>query len=112
MKNTNKMKTMKTICILAAFLGLPLSTLFAAGTSSDVPAALNSAASNIKSVALAPVTPAEATFEEITDTSVLTLAPVTPKEAEFEDAAENSNLIPPTDLAPATPAAADFEDYI
>jgi len=44
----------------------------------------------ISVVLLAPITPAEATFEDATDvnpfiSSVLSLAPVTPKEASFEE---------------------------
>jgi hypothetical protein len=112
MKNIKKMTTMKTIYILTAILGLQFSTLFAAGNDSDLPASLNNEAFNIPVAAFAPVTPAEATFEEIADDSVLNLSPVTPKEADFEDETVNGEMTSLMYLTPVTPADADFEDYI
>ena len=140
MKNTHNMITMKTIYVLAAILGLQFNTIFAAGNFSDSPASLNNSSSLTKVLALAPVTPIEATFEAIPEmsenmnmitlltpalpvvadfsdeapspeVSISTLAPVTPKEADFEDVTANSVAIPVINLAPVTPAVADFEDY-
>jgi hypothetical protein len=59
-------------------------------------------------VSLAPSTPAEAPFEEISESTVQVfdlsaLAPETPLEARFEDDKV-------TDLSPAVPAEADFEE--
>ena len=57
---------------------------------------------------LAPTVPFEATFEEMgTVDAVLELAPVVPAEASFEDAPVELTF---ELLAPVTPAEADFED--
>jgi hypothetical protein len=61
---------------------------------------------------LAPVTPAEATFEDVSFTGagaadISVLAPSVPAEASFEDAEATAPEIPA--LAPSTPAVADFE---
>ena len=64
--------------------------------------------------ALAPVTPKEADFEDITfnEATLLTLAPTTPKEATFDD--ENStqefDATFMRTVAPVTPKEAVFED--
>ena len=135
------MKTIKTIFILAAFLGFQFNTLFAAGNFNDPPASSNNLSGNTVSVLLAPVTLTEATFEEsyelneslqllagltpaipvvadfndvapVPEVSATTLAPVTPREAVFEDETGNSGIITMKDLAPVTPAVADFEDHV
>jgi len=139
MKNTHKMKTMKTIYVLAAFLGMPFSTIYAAGFLSEAPASLNSKTSYTTSVTISPVTPSVATFEEITlsdatmpestglipgtpseadfndeapsaAVSTAMLAPVTPKEADFEEVNDINGCISAIELAPVTPACAEFEE--
>jgi hypothetical protein len=135
------MKTIKIIYILAAFLGLQFNTVFAAGSTSDSPGSSNSSATMTTSAALAPATPAEATFEDfndlypsvkvveglapvlpmvagfndeapVTEVSVTSLAPVTPKEADFEDETTSNAQPSLIELAPLTPAGADFEDHV
>jgi hypothetical protein len=91
MKNTSKMKTMKSIYILAAFLGLNFGSSFAAGNFSVADFNYEAPAAEIR---------------------VATLAPVTPKEADFEDVSVISATTTPEILAPVTPAVADFEDHI
>jgi hypothetical protein len=61
-------------------------------------------------VSLVPLTPAEATFEEMPSDmiSLVMLAPVTPATADFQDTIV-SVTIDPGMLAPVTPATADFE---
>ncbi len=112
---------MKSIYILAAFLGLQFNTIFAAGNFSEASASLTSATFTVLSAGLAPAAPKEATFEEFNDsedgaplneTNISILAPVTPAEAYFEDDAANPGEIPVNSLAPLTPADADFEDHI
>ena len=58
---------------------------------------------------LAPATPAEVTFEEVTDANApaFILAPVSPIEADFSDAISETT-IDITTLAPVTPVEADF----
>jgi hypothetical protein len=60
--------------------------------------------------ALAPVTPTEATFEEVqtAEVSLAGIAPQVPVQADFEDLPETMNFNPEM-LAPATPVSADFE---
>lgn len=135
------MKTMKTIYVLAAFLGLPFSTIYAAGSLTEAPASLNSNTSYTASLTLAPVTPAEATFEELilpngsmpgltglipgtpseadfndeapaAAVSAAVLAPVTPKEADFEEVKDDNGCISAIELAPVTPACAEFEEQL
>ena len=94
-----------TTIILAALFTLQFSVLFA-GNESTIPAK-TSVESTLNITALIPVTPAEATFEEINieEIDYDALAPVVPVEAEFEE------MVPVIDLrslAPETPAEADF----
>ncbi len=97
---------MKTITIiLATLLILQINSLFA--SNDGVPMTTNKGMSFNTVLFLAPATPKEATFEEITTAETFILAPVTPKEAAFEDEAED---ISNTRLAPVTPAEADFND--
>ena len=140
MKNTNKMTTIKTMCVIAVFLGLQFNTTFAAGNFSGSPSSMNNTSGRFSNAALAPVTPGEVIFEEFTgsdhtlqlvealipvapvatefideapsaEASVTTLAPVTPKEVEFEDVAGTSETISIENLAPVAPAIIDFEDH-
>ena len=135
------MKTMKTIYILAAFIGLQFNTIFAAGNFNDPPASLNNAVSNTTSFVLAPVTPSDAIFEEIPEMnstmlnlagltpvvpvmndfcdeapvieiSVLNLTPVAPIDTEFEDETEINDTSSLIDLAPVAPVAGDFEAHV
>ncbi len=132
---------MKTFYLLAALLGLQFNTLFAAVTFNESTLLSKDALTGIALTILAPVTPAEATFDDVVETSftgfeisalapavpmiadfsdgapvaefsTVTLAPVTPKEADFEDAAADGYTTPAGELSPATPASADFEDHI
>jgi hypothetical protein len=98
---------MKTITIiLATLLILQINSLFA--SNDGVPMKANKEMSFNAVLSLAPVTPKEATFEEMaTAAETFILAPVTPKEAAFEDEAEDLSI---TNLAPVTPAEADFND--
>ena len=98
---------MKTTTIfLAASLVLFLNTVFA--SNEGVPASTNRGLILISMVLSAPVTPKEATFEElIPSTELSILAPVTPNEASFEGQDDDTNT---TDLFPLTPASADFND--
>jgi hypothetical protein len=64
---------------------------------------------------LAPSTPAEATFEELTadylPSAVHTsLVPVTPAEADFENAGVSLTGSDPVNLSPVTPAEANFDE--
>jgi hypothetical protein len=120
MKTINKMKTMKTVFILAAFLGLQFSTIFAAGNYSDSSASLSSAIIFNLSESLAPVAPKEATFEDAAvmkdgapalELNNQVLAPITPAEADFEEVIDG-NTINIDALAPVTPVSVDFEDHI
>jgi hypothetical protein len=136
---TNIMKTMRTIYIFAAFLGLQFNPIFAAGNLSESPVMANEAAVGSANAMLMPATPHEATFEDLTEThlsglagftltpvvpmiadfndeapameiSLINLAPVTPKEADFEDIAGFDFTSSIGDLAPATPQEASFEE--
>ena len=100
-----------TTIIIAVVLFLQVSVLFA-GNNETSPVVSNEAISFNMNV-LAPVTPAEATFEDATESNAFAfnfsdLAPVTPVEADFNDNTE----VPVNDfsaLAPVTPVEADFE---
>jgi hypothetical protein len=99
-----------TTVIIAAVLFFQINILFA-GNDEVRPITANVPASTTIT-ALAPVTPAEANFEETTfmvsDATVASLAPVVPAEADFNDItdAQSSDL---SKLAPTTPSEADFE---
>jgi len=98
------MKT--TTIILATLLILQINSLFA--SNDGVPMTTNKGMSFNAVLFLAPATPKEATFEEMTPVAeTFILAPVTPKEASFEDEVEDLSI---TNLAPVTPAEADFND--
>ena len=94
-----------TITILATIFALSMNVLFA---SNDGAAVINSMTSSTFT-ALAPATPAEATFEEVNvaTANAFILAPVSPMEADFSDAVSETT-IDITTLAPVTPSEADF----
>ena len=103
-------KTMRTIYILIAFLWLQINVIFAATNFSELPAL-----SNLNLVAITPVVPMVADFNDeapATESSMINLAPVTPKEADFEEITETDNTSSIRDLGPVTPAVADFEDHV
>jgi hypothetical protein len=61
-------------------------------------------------IVLAPVTPAEATFEDEAENFCITcIAPVTPSEADFNDEmpVQETTMV---SLAPVTPAETDFTE--
>ncbi|MCX6244262.1 MAG: hypothetical protein NTU98_06100 [Bacteroidetes bacterium] len=94
-----------TTIILAAVLTLSINALSASNDRSPLNNVMNS-----MNVSLAPSTPSEATFEDITYmTAAVNLAPVTPSEADFSDAAPEP-MIDFGKLAPVTPGEADFSD--
>ena len=94
-----------TTITLAAIFTLSMNVLFA---SNDGAAVINNMTSSTFT-ALAPITPAEATFEEVTDATATAfiLAPVSPIEADFSDAISETTIDIFT-LAPVTPSEADF----
>ncbi len=98
-----------TTIIIAAALTLLAGILFAGNDIVSTNAA--TANSTITLAAVAPTTPAEATFEEFAETIELTgLAPAIPSEASFEDMP--SEMVSIADLIPLTPGTADFDDAI
>jgi hypothetical protein len=98
------MKT--TTMILAAVFTLSMNILFAGNNA----VAVNSEANPFRT-SLAPGTPSEATFEEMTGTldivAAVNLAPLAPVEADFSDATSETTIDIFT-LAPVTPSEADF----
>jgi hypothetical protein len=103
--NNKQPKSMKaTTTILAVILTFSMNVLFA----SNDKTAVNSESNSVH-VLLAPVTPSEATFEEISDAASIAfiLAPVSPIEADFSDAIAETTIDNVT-LAPVTPSEADF----
>jgi hypothetical protein len=90
--------------IIAAILTITTSMLFAENDIVSTPVANENA--SVISAAIAPVTPAEVTFEEVS-TEVIdfaTLAPSLPLEADFNDDAYA--MIDINTLAPSTPRQA------
>ncbi len=101
------MKAITTI--LAAVLILSTSSLFAGNETSLAPVTNDNA--NITMAFLAPVAPAEATFEDLSAVNeIATLIPVTPSEATFEEITADVTSI--FGLAPVAPTQADFEDVV
>ena len=94
--------------ILAAIFAIQTSFLFA-GNESTVPANIPPAGSDYS--VLVPVTPSEATFEEMETVTIHAsdLMPVVPVEAEFEEMSLAST-VDVSALAPVVPAVADFEE--
>jgi hypothetical protein len=98
------MKT--TTIIIAAIFTLQASILFAGNDHISTPAATETSA--ITLTTLAPSTPVEATFEEMSPVNEMnSLIPVTPTEATFEEMP--ADTISLEMLAPVTPVTADFE---
>ncbi|HNY01086.1 MAG TPA: hypothetical protein PKG48_00785 [Bacteroidales bacterium] len=99
---------MKTFTIILASLLIFQTSILFAGNESNTPKnGMETTTLNL--AALAPVTPAEATFEDapaVPDLS--TIAPVPPAEADFDDTLPNP-LADPSGLAPVYPDQADFE---
>lgn len=99
-----------TTIIIAAVFSLLVSSSFADNNMTLAPVTETNATTSL--VSLAPVTPVEATFEEIaTQADYSVFAPVTPVEADFN----NNDLVQPVDfstLAPTTPSEADFSDIL
>ncbi len=121
MKTTNNIITMKTISLLAVVIVLHINTIFAAGNSREANYTVTSSALTGLSTGLAPVSPKEATFEDVADRkaeapvnvfTVSLLAPVTPVVADFEDEPAANDELLVKSLAPVTPVNADFEDSI
>jgi hypothetical protein len=104
-QTTEKMKA--TTILTAALLTLQAGFLFASNNNTVVPGTRESSA--VSYSFLAPVTPAEATFEETAMfTELSALAPVAPAEATFEDA--GASVISTRGFAPVVAAEAAFED--
>jgi len=102
--------TIQTLILTGMFLFLA-NTIFAS-TDSDSKE-MNSESVSLTSIVLAPVTPAFATFEEISEStvSILTIsdfAPTTPVDATFEDALNTEMIF--DGLAPVLPNEASFDD--
>jgi len=109
------MKTINTIqtLILTGMFLFSVNTIFAS-TDSDSKE-MNSESGSLNTSILAPVTPAFATFEEMTEStvSILTIsdfAPTTPVDATFEDAPDTGMIF--NSLAPILPNEASFEDEL
>jgi hypothetical protein len=136
---TTIMKTMRTIYILAAFIGLQYNTTFAASNPGNSPVSANDGMVAGTGNMLNPTTPLEATFDDIDETnlsdpdifiltpvipliadfndeapameiSLTSLAPVTPREADFEEITATKDTSSVLDLRPVTPAEASFEE--
>jgi hypothetical protein len=101
---------MKTMTLtIAAVLALQVNVLFAGND--NAPAPVKNENSAINMALLAPVTPLEATFEDLTPVNELAgLVPVPPTEATFEDF--SGEMVSLNDLAPAIPVVAEFEDSV
>ncbi|MEI6889026.1 MAG: hypothetical protein ACOYM0_06345 [Bacteroidales bacterium] len=102
--------TIQTLILTGMFL-FSVNTMFASteGASKE----MNSEPVSLTSIVLAPVTPAFATFEEISEStvSILTIsdfAPTTPVDATFEDVLNTEMIF--DSLAPVLPVSATFED--
>ncbi len=110
MKTTINIAAKRAILIFTLFLGSQIQLLMAKSPENSGPA------KNIFDLSvLAPVTPKEATFDDVLPEkapSMVSIAPVAPKEATFDD--DDSSLEISTELlrevAPVTPAEADFDD--
>jgi hypothetical protein len=110
-----KLKKMKTTTIIIASV-LSLQAMFLFAGNSETKSTVLSETVSFGISVLAPVTPAEATFEEITVSDDFSftfseLAPLAPIEADFSDVVPEKNL-DLTILAPIIPAEADFTENI
>ena len=95
------MKT--TTMILAAIFSLSLNGLFAGNDGSTINKELNTPVYNL----LAPTTPSEASFEDLSESTIFFLVPVAPVEADFSDSAPET-IVDFSTLAPVTPSEASF----
>ena len=107
MKAINTLQTL----ILTGMLLFSVNPMFASSHSDS--RYMNSEAASLNTLILAPSTPAFATFEEISEStvSILTIsdfAPTTPVDATFEDAMDAVMIF--DGLAPVLPGEASFED--
>ncbi|MCX6279151.1 MAG: hypothetical protein NT004_13800 [Bacteroidetes bacterium] len=101
------MKTTKII--LAAILSLQIGNLFAGNENICAPVA--EVSSTINTITLVPITPVEATFEDITtEITFFGLSPLTPIVASFEDF--SVEMVSAIGLSPIMPSEADFTDSV
>ena len=110
MKTTINIAAKRAILILSIFLGFQIQLVLAKSPLTSSPAKNTSDLS-----ILAPVTPKEATFDDVLPEKapvMVSVAPVMPKEATFNDddisTDINSELL--KKVAPVTPSEADFND--
>ena len=110
-----KLKTMKTSIIIAAKRAILIFTLFLGFhiqlVMAESPANSSPAKNTLALSVLAPVTPKEATFDDVLPEKapvMVSLAPIAPKEATFDDVLPEK---PPSmvSLAPVTPKEATFD---
>jgi len=110
---------MKTTIIIAAKRAILIFTLLSGFQIQFVmaksPENSSNTAKTLDITALAPVTPKEATFDDVLPEkapSMVSLAPVTPKEATFDDDHSSPEISTEMlkEVAPVTPAEADFDD--
>ena len=118
MKN-KKLITMKTTIIIAAKRAMLIFTLFSffqiQQANAKSPGTRGPAKNIFDLSILAPVTPKEATFDDVIPEkapSMVSLAPVAPKEATFDDSSPEISMELLKKVAPVTPAEADFNDAV
>ncbi|MEI6435096.1 MAG: hypothetical protein WCP32_09645 [Bacteroidota bacterium] len=100
---------MYTKIILAVILSLQIGILFAGNE--NITALVAEVNSSTNTTTLVPITPAEATFEDITaEITFFGLSPLTPIVASFEDF--SVEMVSVTDLSPIMPSEADFNDSV
>jgi len=94
-----------TTIIIAAALTLSVNVLFASNDNASAPLAKAIATLTL----LAPTVPMEATFEDAVDmTDFASLAPVTPTEASIDEM--NYEMVSALNLAPIVPLSAEVEE--
>jgi hypothetical protein len=102
---------MKVLLILFTILGIRIAPIEAAPYY-DGPTSGTDISLQIR--LLVPVTPAEATFEDITEfiipNQTISLAPTTPVDASFDDDTIGINAMQLNFLAPVTPLEAGFNE--
>jgi hypothetical protein len=110
MKTTINTIAKRAILIFTLFLGFQIQLIMAKSPENSSPAKNAPGLST-----LAPVTPKEATFNDVLPekaAAIVSLAPVMPKEATFND--NDSSPVISSELlkkiAPVTPSEADFND--
>lgn len=110
MKTTINIAAKRAILIFTLFLGFQIQLIMAKSPANSDPVK-----NTLDLSALAPVTPKEATFDDVLPEkapSMVSLAPIAPKEATFDN--DDCSLDISTELlrevAPITPAEADFND--